>query len=199
MQSSKSNTNAMIYDGISFLFLGLTIIVILFVAMRLTGPEPSDVPQGAMLPTSISIPTSTFTPEPTRTATSTITPATPIVVAHRDIPIQIGPGPQYPEVVGTLAAGNALGVIGANDSRDWYQVRLPDGTLGWIPLLEPFTSFGGDERLVGIGQAPTAPCLQRQIMSMTQHHAQSGRMCLDPAAMPAAQDTPFTGRHTNRS
>jgi hypothetical protein len=77
--------------------------------------------------THTSRPTATDTPQPTVTGTSrpTITPATPVVEARRNLPIRLGPGPQYPEV-DQLESGDT-------DSGVSVRCRMVSGAVaGWL-------------------------------------------------------------------
>jgi SH3-like domain-containing protein len=87
--------------------------------------------------------TATFTPSPTQpathtpTATRTPTPSPTPVPQQAIIPgtqnINLRAGPSTNDaIVQVLQPGTALTVLGFNDERSWAQVRLVDGTEGWV-------------------------------------------------------------------
>lgn len=96
---------ARIYNGISILFLVLTLLVVVFVALRMAAPAPVD-PERALLlvPTALVLPTATpsntarptlpptFTSTPTITPTATSTP-TPTITLAPTSTITDTPGP----------------------------------------------------------------------------------------------------------
>ena len=77
------------------------------------------------------------TPTPTLAATPTVTPfATPIpglpaLRLTRDADVRGGPGDDYP-LVGQMAAGVLVTVVGQDATGAWYNVQLGDGR-GWLP------------------------------------------------------------------
>ena len=77
------------------------------------------------------------TPTPTLAATITVTPvATPIpglpaLRLSRDADVRGGPGDDYP-LVGQIAAGVLVTVVGQDAAGAWYNVQLGDGR-GWLP------------------------------------------------------------------
>ncbi len=77
------------------------------------------------------------TPTPTLAATPTVTPfATPIpglpaLRLSRDADVRGGPGDDYP-LVGQMAAGVLVTVVGRDAAGAWYNVQLGDGR-GWLP------------------------------------------------------------------
>jgi hypothetical protein len=111
-------------------------------------PTNTVVPIISMTPrfTATLIPTSTFIPSitvsPTNTAIpptfaqpATLTP-TPVVSGSivpnsGSINMRAGPGTNF-KVLQRVDAGTTLQIIAANETRDWYMVRLDDGTSGWI-------------------------------------------------------------------
>ncbi len=97
---------------------------------------------------------STNTPTNTPTVTSSPTPATPIAVARRSITARTGPGAQYP-AADTLEAETSLDIVGISDDGAWYQIILPDGSLGWIASSASLVDVAGDVNVVPIALAPT--------------------------------------------
>jgi serine/threonine-protein kinase len=107
-------------------------------------------------PTPTSTPTGTPLPTMTRTATPTIspTPATPVLQAIRDVAARIGPGADYP-IVATLGANERLDLAGVSEDKGWYQVVLPDGSLGWVVSSQMLVTVFGDKTQVRIAPPPT--------------------------------------------
>lgn len=68
-----NRSNASIYNGVSILFLVLSLLVIIFVVLQLTSDAPDDSPDFASLPTAVQLPTQTPTLTPTETLTPTLT------------------------------------------------------------------------------------------------------------------------------
>lgn len=87
----------------------------------------------------------TVTPQPTDTLPPTITPtpftptpaptATPFPqiagTVRSTANFRVGPGRDF-DAQGRLTSGTRLTILSANDSREWYLVRLEDGRRGWI-------------------------------------------------------------------
>lgn len=93
--------------------------------------------------------TPTVTPSQTPTATNTDiptltpTPATPIASMRRQLSVRQGPGSQYPPLT-TLAAGDTVDILGISEDGAWFQVRLQDGSLGWLPSNSPVITTAGN-------------------------------------------------------
>lgn len=100
-----SQGTARIYNGLSILFLVLALMVIVFVVLRLAGPEQVDPARAVVLaPTAVVLPTATqtntprptlpptFTSSPTVTPTQTSTP-TPTLTVAPSATITETPGP----------------------------------------------------------------------------------------------------------
>lgn len=108
--------------------------------------------------------TATERARPTETATVTATPIPPdtleptlpvaILQAQRDLDVRLGPGANFP-VVGSLAMDDELEVTGINEDGDWYQVLLPDGSRGWIPISRAFMTVSGAVDSIAVAAAPT--------------------------------------------
>jgi SH3-like domain-containing protein len=86
--------------------------------------------------TSTDAPTATRTPLPSPTST-TADEVIGTVSAQQAVNVRQGPGSDFP-VVDVLQPGDRVAVIGANEDDSWYNIRLEDGTEGWISaqLLE---------------------------------------------------------------
>ena len=70
------------------------------------------------------------------TATDTSIPENPQAIATSSMNVRSGPGTQH-TIVGSLAAGFALNIVGTNVQRDWWQVQYSGSQLGWVyaPLV----------------------------------------------------------------
>ncbi len=94
----------------------------------------------------------TSTPEPTvaaETPTPTTTPQPSqigigIVVAEGAVNVRNGPATTN-GVVGAALPGEQLVILGANDDESWYNVELPDGTVGWIAAFLLQVELDGSE------------------------------------------------------
>lgn len=113
-------------------------------------PTPTDVPST----TPTDAPSATTTPTDSPTLTLTPTPATPFVEAVREMMVRGGPGSQYPQV-GLLPAAWRLDITGVSEDGAWYQVLLPDGTLGWVASAAALVNTGGNLAAVPIAPAPS--------------------------------------------
>lgn len=111
------------------------------IALPTVTPKPAG--QRALLPA----PTPTKTPDPA--------PAARIVTA---LNVRSGPSTAYP-VVGGLAAGSAVPIVGKNAAADWWQVTLPDATTGWLyaPLVEAAGNLAAVALAANIPAPPTLP------------------------------------------
>ncbi|MBC7811912.1 MAG: protein kinase [Burkholderiales bacterium] len=115
-----------------------------------------DAPTATYTPT----PTLTFTPSQTSTSTLTPTntpsptPATPIAEALRDVAARSGPASTYP-VVATLEADEQLDITGVSADGAWFQVRLLDGSFGWLAASSTLVTAAGDLSALPIAPPPT--------------------------------------------
>lgn len=101
-------------------------------------PSPTDTGEPSSLP-----PVATTTPlkseetpyptaKPTATtASSTATPQQKAKVIVANANVRAGPGTVY-AVIGTAKQNDELPLIGQNTDGTWYNVRLPNGDLGWV-------------------------------------------------------------------
>ena len=94
------------------------------------------------------------TPTATASATATSTPGPPMVLSQRDMAARSGPGSQY-AVVLTLEANQTLDIIGISEDGNWYQVRLPDGSDGWVTSASAFVTASGDLAAIPVAEGPT--------------------------------------------
>ena len=112
-------------------------------------PEPTFTPAPAQ-PITIVPTLAPVTPVPTATATRVLaTPETnanaqtsssepvpqqviqPQLVAPGAVNIRSGPGLNY-DVIGTLNANTAMPIVGRNGDASWWQIKITNGTLGWV-------------------------------------------------------------------
>lgn len=84
-------------------------------------------PTATLSPTS----TQTPTPRPTATATATPEPTRRAQVTASLLYVRSGPGSDYSAQV-ILGAGEEVTVLGRTADGDWLQVRLLNGTEGWV-------------------------------------------------------------------
>jgi serine/threonine-protein kinase len=111
---------------------------------------PTETPTKTPTPTLTDTPTKTHTP----TATDTPTPATPIVLAQRNVPARSGPGIRYP-VITTLKTDQAVAITGISEDGGWYQVQLADQSEVWVAASAASILTAGDLRGVPVALAPT--------------------------------------------
>lgn len=116
----------------------------------------TDTPTKTATATPTNTPTVTSSPTATNTATNTLTPtpSTPEAVALRGLPVRLGPSTSYPLVM-TLNAGDRIDIVGISESGLWYQIYLPDGTLGWITAAASQVQTAGDLLGVPLAFEPT--------------------------------------------
>lgn len=92
------------------------------------------VPTATLQPTFTYTPSETLIP-PTASNTPTPTPTPPVVgrvsTVQDAVNMREGPGVTYPAIVG-VENNNDLVILAANEEQTWYNVRLEDGTEGWI-------------------------------------------------------------------
>ena len=127
------------------------------------------------------------TPTPTLAATPTVTPfATPIpglpaLRLTRDADVRGGPGDDYP-LVGQIAAGVAVTVVGRDAVGAWYNVQLGDGR-GWLPrdAVELVDADGGT-------RIPVAGTIPATVTATTATATNTAT----PTATPTATRTPLS-------
>ncbi|MCU0513442.1 MAG: SH3 domain-containing protein [Anaerolineae bacterium] len=107
-----------------------TLMPILSETPRLTAtPVPSRTP----LPTFTFTPTETaIPPSPTVTPSPTLTPTVVgIVQSIQRVNVREGPDVDYSSLT-SLSPGTGVQIIGRNADGDWLNIRLEDGTEGWM-------------------------------------------------------------------
>ena len=127
------------------------------------------------------------TPTPTLAATPTVTPfATPIpglpaLRLTRDADLRGGPGDDYP-LVGQIAAGVLVTVVGRDGAGAWYNVQLGDGR-GWLPRDAGELVDGDDETRI-----PVAATIPATVTATTTTATNTAT----PTATPTATRTPLS-------
>jgi hypothetical protein len=106
-------------------------------------PEPTVTP--TLAPTAAPVPSPTLEPEPMVTVPESSTTA---------INVRSGPGTNYP-VLGQFEPGQATTVIGRNPDSSWWQVSLPDNSLGWV--FGELVSLSGAGEGIPVVEAPPPP------------------------------------------
>ncbi len=104
-------------------------------------PIVSNTPRftATLIPTDTARPTETLTPSETPvppTPSNTFTPsATPQIEGSvnslQDVNVRSGPNVQSPAFA-VLRPGTGFVVLGTNEEGNWFNIRLEDGTEGWI-------------------------------------------------------------------
>ena len=125
------------------------------------------------------------TPTPTLAATLTVTPfATPIpglpaLRLTRDADLRGGPGDDYP-LVGQMAAGVLVTVVGRDGAGAWYNVQLGDGR-GWLPRDAGELVDAADETRIPVaGTIPATATIPTETATPS----------LTPTAVPTETRTP---------
>ena len=96
-----------------------------------TEPPPSPTRTASPLPSETAVPTASATPLPTETATATAAPVTQARILAAAANLRDGPGTDF-AVIGSLAANDRVELLEQTADGFWYQVRLADGSVGWI-------------------------------------------------------------------
>ncbi|MAS36275.1 MAG: hypothetical protein CL610_19885 [Anaerolineaceae bacterium] len=112
-----------------------------------------------------------LSPDASPTSTTAPTPATPVLVALRNLDIRSGPGSEF-DRVGVLAAEDSLDIRGITDDSLWYQVLLANGTYGWVLAAESFGRFEGNRSVLAVVTPTATPTTT-------------------PTVTPSPSDTPF--------
>jgi hypothetical protein len=145
--------------AVSLRQLSVCVLAMLVMVACSNNPTPTVVvivptaTEGAKVPTRMP----TQTPPPiTETPTETLspTPSVPIAEAIRSMAVRGGPGSNYP-IVATLEANQQLTILGVSDDGSWYQVELPDGSLGWMTTTSAMVQTFGDIAALPIALEPT--------------------------------------------
>lgn len=169
----------------------VTTLVVAACAPTPTPVTPTATLRGAVVPTRAptNTPAATDTPTNTPTATSTPTPATPIAEAARDVIVRSGPAARYEELA-IMGEAEKFDIIGISEDGAWYQVAMPDGSIGWVgaALVRPY----GDLDSLPIALAPTDTPTYTPTPTDTATNTPTDTATPTPTLTetPAASDTP---------
>lgn len=111
---------------------------------------PSPPPTVTPSPLPSPPPTLTDTPAPAAT-----TERAAAVVTGQSLNVRAGPGTVHP-VIGVLRQGEAVQVTGRDATGAWLEIRLADGTAGWVGRSLVRTNPQADAIAVAVS-IPTAP------------------------------------------
>lgn len=121
-------------------------------------PQPTATPS----PTSSPAPTITPSPLPSPPPAPTDTPAPAAtagrpeaIVTGQSLNVRAGPGTMHP-VIGVLRQGEAVQVTGRDAAGAWLEIRLVDGSSGWVSRSLVRTNPQSDAIAVA-ESIPTAP------------------------------------------
>ncbi|MCB2202664.1 SH3 domain-containing protein [bacterium] len=96
----------------------------------------------------------TETPE-TEMETEAPEDTTPQATLNQDLNVRYGPGTEY-GIITALPGGTTLDVIGIDQYGYWWQVQLPDGTIGWVSISYTTSENTEDVEVVAGPPAPTS-------------------------------------------
>ena len=135
--------------------IALTAALVFIIGLALVGGVALlGLQPGGFLTALAATETSTPTETPTPTEVVTVTPSTPIARAIREITVRAGPSADFDAVI-SLAADMVVDIVGISEDGAWYQIRLPEGVLGWLASSEALVSAAGNLASVPIVSAPT--------------------------------------------
>lgn len=87
-------------------------------------------------------------PQPTQVV-AVPTPATPVLIALRDLDIRGGPGADF-ERLNILPVDSSLDILGISEDRLWYQILLQNGRTGWVLASSSGARLEGDRGVVNV-------------------------------------------------
>lgn len=151
---------ARVYDIISLVFITLSALMLVFVVVRLLGPEQQDEVAALPLPTGIVLPsaTPTFTVTPSATPTATLTPSnTPTFTEVPTETQSVTPSPTITETPGPTPTPSATFTPSASPTAT--DTATPVGpTLTFTPTDNPFLFTLRDDILFNPNTANAAGC-----------------------------------------
>lgn len=110
---------------------------------------PSATSQPATATATMLSSTATVEPSATATASATLVMVTPAIqTAFNAVNLRSGPRTDYP-VIGFLMGGESAEVLAVyGEGNGWYNVRLDNGSLGWVGanVVQPLVAF--EEELI---------------------------------------------------
>lgn len=101
------------------------------ITVVVTAPPPTTTATPSPLPTETAVPTISVTIPPTATLTATAVPLLQVRIIVAAANLRDGPGTNF-AVIGTLLENDRVELLEQTEDGTWYQVRLADGSLGWI-------------------------------------------------------------------
>lgn len=101
------------------------------VTVVVTEPPLAPSNTASPAPTETAVPTASMTPSPIATVTATAIPVTQVRIVAAAANLRDGPGTDF-AILGTLTVNDRVELLEQTDDGFWYQVRLPDGSTGWI-------------------------------------------------------------------
>ena len=145
-----------------------------------TSPPPTPTP---LPPTATPEPPTATAELPTSTPEASTPTAQPIVISEGGVNLRGGPGTGYP-VVGAFADNERATVVGRDSSGAWWQVRLDNGTSGWV--FDDVVRSEGDLSAVPVViETPPAPRPPTATTAAAQPTA-----ALSPTAAPPTNTPP---------
>ncbi|MBI5667478.1 MAG: protein kinase [Chloroflexi bacterium] len=143
-------------------------------------PTPTDTPTVTYTPTATDTPTDTRTP----------TPATPLAqILRNGLAVRLGPGSHYP-VAMSLDRGDQLEILGISEDGAWFQIVLPDNSIGWVASSSALVNTFGDLEVVPIAAPPTETPTYTFTPSDTPTATDTPTNTPTPTHIPTATDTP---------
>ncbi len=112
---------------------------------RLPLPSPTPSPTPLNLASLLATPTPWPDPlvaTPTFTSTATSTTTVAVEVLSVGLNIRQGPGVDYP-VRRTAQKGDRFPITGVTAAKNWLQIRLPDGSAGWVSAQSSYVQILG--------------------------------------------------------
>lgn len=100
-------------------------------------------------------------PSPTPTPTSAFSPTPFAIVRAEVLNVRAGPGTAYP-VVGRLAAGESVDIVGQSADGAWWQIRYKGGRDGWVSgaLVQAQGALNGVPVITDVPPPPPTPTPQ---------------------------------------
>jgi len=96
----------------------------------IANPSSSPIATETIDPEVTALPDSTNAPQPTNTPAG-VSESLPSGAITQGANLRAGPGTNY-DIVGGLAAGDQVNIIGQTADSEWYQIELASGTTAWI-------------------------------------------------------------------
>jgi uncharacterized protein YgiM (DUF1202 family) len=88
-----------------------------------------------------------------------------------------------------VAANDELNIIGISEDGNWYQVRLADGSNGWMTSASAFVNAAGDLDAIPVVQAPTGPPTATATLTSTTTNTPTPTLTDTPTRTPTATVT----------